>query len=149
MVGKRRQHRKAEFDTRTRITGGKYRSICRAVFRRQFREKLSKRKEIPSVQSARPQYWFNVSLGRSGIHLSNTANTFDNKIGVRVYIRSKVASAALPQLLQMKEEIETEIGEKLEWDPNPENQDKIISFNRDANLHGFISSALICVNIRH
>ena len=100
----------------------------------QFREKLSKRKEIPSVQSARPQYWFNVSLGRSGVHLSNTANTFDNKIGVRVYIRSKVASAALPQLLQVKEEIEAEIGEKLEWDPNPENQDKIISFNRDADL---------------
>ena len=35
-----------------------------------FREKLSKRKEIPSVQSARPQYWFDVSLGRLGIHLS-------------------------------------------------------------------------------
>jgi hypothetical protein len=99
-----------------------------------FREKLSKRKEIPSVQSARPQYWFDVSLGRSGIHLSNTANTFDNKIGVRVYISNKVASVALPQLLQMKEEIEAEIGEKLEWDPNPENLDKTIGLKRDADL---------------
>jgi len=99
-----------------------------------FREKLSKRKEIPSVQSARPQYWFDVSLGRSGIHLSNTANTFDNKIGVRVYIGNKVANVALPQLLQMKEEIEAEIGEKLEWDPNPENLDKTIGLKRDADL---------------
>ena len=99
-----------------------------------FREKLSKRKEIPSVQSARPQYWFDVSLGRSGIHLSNTANTFDNKIGVRVYISNKVANVALPQLLQMKEEIEAEIGEKLEWDPNPENLDKTIGLKRDADL---------------
>ena len=99
-----------------------------------FREKLSKRKEIPSVQSARPQYQFDVSLGRSGIHLSNTANTSDNKIGVRVYIGNKVASVALPQLLQMKEEIETEIGEKLEWDPNPENLDKTIALIRDADL---------------
>ena len=99
-----------------------------------FREKLSKRKEIPSVQSARPQYWFDVSLGRSGIHLSNIANTFDNKIGVRVYISNKVASVALPQLLQMKEEIEAEIGEKLEWDPNPENLDKTIGLKRDADL---------------
>ena len=99
-----------------------------------FREKLSKRKEIPSVQSARPQYWFDVSLGRSGIHLSNTANTFDNKIGVRVYISNKVASVALPQLLQMKEVIEAEIGEKLEWDPNPENLDKTIGLKRDADL---------------
>jgi hypothetical protein len=100
----------------------------------QFREKLSKLKEIPSVQSARPQYWFDVSLGRSGIHLSNTANTFDNKIGVRVYIGNKVASVALLQLLQMKEEIEAEIGEKLEWDPNPENLDKTIGLKRDADL---------------
>ena len=100
----------------------------------QFREKLSKLKEIPSVQSARPQYWFDVSLGRSGIHLSNTANTFDNKIGVRVYIGNKVANVALPQLLQMKEEIEAEIGEKLEWDPNPENLDKTIGLKRDADL---------------
>lgn len=99
-----------------------------------FREKLSKRKEIPSVQSARPQYWFDVSLGRSGIHLSNTANTFDNKIGVRVYIGNKVANVALPQLLQMREEIEAEIGEKLEWDPNPENLDKTIGLKRDADL---------------
>jgi len=99
-----------------------------------FREKLSKRKEIPSVQSARPRYWFNVSLGRSGIHLSNTANTFDNKIGVRVYIGNKVANVALPQLLQMREEIEAEIGEKLEWDPNPENLDKTIGLKRDADL---------------
>ncbi|VUT25440.1 MAG: hypothetical protein MOIL_01054 [Candidatus Methanolliviera sp. GoM_oil] len=99
-----------------------------------FREKLSKRKEIPSVQSARPQYWFDVSLGRSGINLSNTANTSDNKIGVRVYIGNKVASVALPQLLQMKEEIEAEIGEKLEWDPNPENLDKTIGLKRDADL---------------
>lgn len=99
-----------------------------------FREKLSKRKEIPSVQSARPQYWFDVSLGRSGIHLSNTANTSDNKIGVRVYIANKVANVALPQLLQMKEEIEAEIGEKLEWDPNPENLDKTIGLKRDADL---------------
>ena len=100
-----------------------------------FREKLmSKRKEIPSVQSARPQYWFDVSLGRSGIHLSNTANTSDNKSGVRVYIENKVASVALPQLLQMKEEIETEIGVGLEWDPNPENLDKTIGLKRDADL---------------
>ena len=51
-----------------------------------------------------------------------------------VVIENKVASVALPQLLQMKEEIEAEIGVGLEWDPNPENQDKIISFNQDADL---------------
>ena len=41
---------------------------------------------------------------------------------------------ALPQLLQMKEVIEAEIGEKLERDPNPENLDKTIGLKRDADL---------------
>ena len=51
-----------------------------------------------------------------------------------VVIENKVASVALPQLLQMKEEIEAEIAEKLEWDPNPENLDKTIGLKRDADL---------------
>ena len=34
----------------------------------------------------------------------------------------------------MREEIEAEIGEKLEWDPNPENLDKTIGLKRDADL---------------
>jgi len=34
----------------------------------------------------------------------------------------------------MREVIEAEIGEKLEWDPNPENLDKTIGLKRDADL---------------
>lgn len=50
-----------------------------------FRDRLAKCKEIPNVQTPRPQYWYDVSLGKAGINLSNIANTYDNKIGVRVY----------------------------------------------------------------
>lgn len=99
-----------------------------------FREKLKEQPEIPSVQTARPQYWYDVSLGRSGIHLSNIASTTYNQIGVRVYIHNKIADNALNQLMQYKDEIESEIGEKLEWNPNPDNRDKIISLKRDANI---------------
>jgi hypothetical protein len=99
-----------------------------------FREKLKNSKKVPSVQSARPQYWYDVSLGRSGIHLSNTMNTSDNIIGVRVYISNKIAKSALPQLLEMKGEIEEEIGCKLEWDPNPENSDKSIRLQKEVDL---------------
>lgn len=99
-----------------------------------FRERLKNHPEIPSVQTARPQYWYDVSLGRSGINLSNIASTSSNQIGVRVYINNKIADSALDQLLKYKEEIESEIGAELQWNPNPENRDKIISLRRDANL---------------
>ncbi len=98
------------------------------------RDKLLESKVIPSAQKARPQYWFDVALGRSGIVLSNVANTYENRIGVRTYISNKIADVVLPQLLEQREEIEREIGAKLEWDPNPEARDKIIRISRSANL---------------
>lgn len=99
-----------------------------------FRARLLEMGKLPSVQSARPQYWYDVSLGRSGINLSNIANTYDKHIGVRVYISNKVTDAALPQLMEMKNEIEQEIGSNLQWDPNPENRDKIIALTKDADI---------------
>lgn len=99
-----------------------------------FREKLKEHPDIPSVQTARPQYWYDVSLGRSGIHLSNIASILSNQIGVRVYIHNKIAESALSQLEMYKGEIEAEIGEKLQWNPNPNNRDKIISLKRNADL---------------
>jgi Domain of unknown function (DUF4268) len=99
-----------------------------------FRDKLLEQKVVSSVQTPRPQYWFDVALGRSNIHLWNTANTTDGRIGVRVYIGNKIADAALPQLLAEREAIESEIGEKLQWNPNPDNFDKII-LSRDADLN--------------
>jgi hypothetical protein len=99
-----------------------------------FRDRLAKCKEIPNVQTPRPQYWYDVSLGKAGINLSNIANTYDNKIGVRVYISNRVADIALPQLIEKKQIIEEEIGEELLWDPHPQNRDKVIGLYLDANL---------------
>ena len=46
----------------------------------------------------------------------------------------KGGQAALAQLLAEKEEIESEIGETLTWDPNPDARDKTIVIYRDADL---------------
>lgn len=100
----------------------------------QFRARLIETNKLPSVQAARPQYWYDVSLGRAHINLSNIVNTYDNKIGVRVYISNKIASAALPQLMDMRSEIEAEIGFELDWNPNPENRDKVIACLYDADM---------------
>jgi hypothetical protein len=100
-----------------------------------FREKLLEQKTVVSAQTPRPQYWFDVPLGRAGIHLSNIANTSDGRIGVRVYISNKIADVALPKLEEERKQIEAEIGEPLQWNPSPDNLDKIILLARDADLY--------------
>ena len=100
-----------------------------------FREQLLKHKVVPSAQTPRPQYWFDISLGRSNLHLSCIANTWEGRIGVRVYIGNKIADLALPQLEAQRKEIEAEIGEPLKWNPYPEKQDKIIVLDRMVDLH--------------
>ncbi len=100
-----------------------------------FREKLLATKELPSVQSARPQAWFDVALGRSGIFISNNVNTWDNKITLKVYISHKVADIYLPKLIEQKVEIEEEIGERLIWNPFPEKLDKTIILYKDFDLN--------------
>ena len=99
-----------------------------------FREALLDRKIVSSAQTPRPQYWFDVALGRSNIHLSSIANTYDNRIGVRVYIGNKIADMALPQLEAERLAIESEIGQPLQWNPNPDNKDKIILLDRKVDL---------------
>jgi Domain of unknown function (DUF4268) len=67
--------------------------------------------------------------------LSNIANISDNRIGVRVYLTHRLGGdTALAQLLRQKQEIEKEIGQTLQWNPNPENRDKIIVIYREADL---------------
>lgn len=51
-----------------------------------------------------------------------------------MYISNKVANLALPQLEARQKEIEAEIGEPLKWNPNPDNQDKIVVLDRAADL---------------
>lgn len=101
----------------------------------EFRKRLTDCKEMPSPgQSPRPQYWYDVPLGKSGIVISNTCNTYDKRLGVRVYISNRIADQALPQLLDRKQEIESEIGEQLVWDPHPNNRDKVIVVYLDADI---------------
>jgi hypothetical protein len=95
-------------------------------FWNKFKDRIAKTKKIPSLQTPRPQYWFDITLGKSNIHISNTCNTDDNTVGVRVYIGNKIADSMLPFLESKKKEIETEIEQELSWNPNPDNRDKVI-----------------------
>jgi hypothetical protein len=99
-----------------------------------FRDSLAKTKKIPSLQTPRPQYWFSVSLGKSSIHISNTCNTNDNTVGVRIYISNRIADTMFPYLVGKQAEIEKEIGHPLSWNPNPDTRDKIILLHLKTDL---------------
>lgn len=99
-----------------------------------FRQRLLDKKIVLSTQTPRPQYWFDVPLGRANIFLSNIVNTTGSRIGVRVYLRNQIAAPALEQLEQQKKAIEDEIGQSLAWNPTPESRDKIIGLFRTVDL---------------
>ncbi|MCH8854247.1 MAG: DUF4268 domain-containing protein [Planctomycetes bacterium] len=100
----------------------------------EVREALQTARAAPSLQTPRPQYWYEVAIGRSYFVLSLIANTHENRIGIRVYMNHRVADQALALLEKEREQIENEIGAKLLWNPNPENRDKIIALYRQADL---------------
>lgn len=101
--------------------------LIQLEFWQMFRERLELSQKFRSLQTPRPQYWYSVTIGKSGIHLSNTFNTNQNKVGIRVYIRSQNVDEWLPYFQSHKAEIEEFIGSKLKWNPNPDNSDKIIA----------------------
>jgi hypothetical protein len=65
-----------------------------------FEEKLRSTQAVPSTQTPKPRYWFNVSLGKSGIFLSNIANTWDKRIGLRIYMRVYIANQRYRRAVQ-------------------------------------------------
>lgn len=101
----------------------------------EFREKLLQTGKFVSAQKADPKYWFDVSLGRTGIHLSAFVNTSDDRLGLRVYLSNRHnGKLAIKQLIEQKDAIERELGEALEWDPNPSARDKVIVLRRNVNV---------------
>ena len=71
-------------------------------FWRAFSETLIKRKVVNTTQTPKPRNGFNIPLGKVGIHLSSIVDTWDNKIGIRVYIRHRYAEAALEHFFAEK-----------------------------------------------
>jgi hypothetical protein len=100
----------------------------------EVRKHLDRTGNFPTLQKPGGRYWFDIALGRANIHLSLFANTWDKRIGVRVYLGHQVADRALEQLLPQRSEIEREVGSALEWNPHPEKRDQTIRLVRDGDI---------------
>ncbi len=92
-----------------------------------FCGKLQETKHISKLQTPKGRYWYDVSIGKSYIHLSNICNTWNNIVGVRLYIENKMANVYFPALLARKEEINKALGFEPTWDANPTAKDKTIA----------------------
>lgn len=99
-----------------------------------FRDKLQETNQIATLQTPRPQYWFDVTIGKTYTHLSATCNTSENIVGVKVYVGNKIAGRMFPFLENRKDDIERQIGQRLVWNPFPEKQDKIIILEYPTDL---------------
>lgn len=99
-----------------------------------FRDKLKATKKIPSLQTPKARYWYDIRLGRSQILLSNVCNTQKNFVGVKLYIRKPSVEKYFPALIARKSEINLALGSEPVWDANPSAQDKTIALFYQANL---------------
>lgn len=87
--------------------------IKQLEFWTQFKEFSRERQTKLHLQKSYPQHWTNISIGTSVAHVSLTIHSLENQFGVELYIpRDK---GLYQKLVNHKEEIEAEIGEKAIW----------------------------------
>lgn len=98
------------------------------------RASLLKTGKFTSLQSPRPKHWFDIALGRSGIHMSLTVNTMERWVRARIIFTSDNGGHGLELLLAQRRAIEAELGCVLEWNPHPEKRQKTIRISRPASL---------------
>lgn len=79
----------------------------------EFKEYAKRQQTKLRLQKSYPQHWTNISIGSSDAHISLTINTREGAFGAELYIPDNKELYA--KLLQSKDQIEAELGEKPEW----------------------------------
>ena len=86
-------------------------------------------------QKPRPQHWLNNTIGRSGFGLNISANTRDERLGVELWIPGLEAKRHFANLLEQKENIESQLGFGLDWQELPEAIGcRIVTWYPDASI---------------
>ena len=66
-----------------------------------------------------PQHWYNVTIGKSGVHISLTIRPSKGDVGCELYIDFEHATEMFQAFEGEKDEISAAIGPDLEWLPLP------------------------------
>ena len=63
-------------------------------------------------RTPRPQHWYEISIGKSGVHLSLTRNTRENNVGTEIWINDD--ESLFEKLFENKDRFES-VGLELDW----------------------------------
>lgn len=91
------------------------RKILQKEFWTEFRKYVLSQKTFIKPTKPRPQHWMNIAIGRSKFHLSAIIMVKEEAITVDLWIKGPSRYAHYKLLEDEKEQIESEIGEKLIW----------------------------------
>lgn len=84
------------------------------------------------LQKSYPKHWTNISIGNSGAYISLTINSRENLFGTELYVPDN--KELYRQLADHKDEIENELGEKVEWMELQEKKASRIKVSRSGNF---------------
>jgi len=87
--------------------------VLQLDFWNKFKEYASANKTKLKLRKADPQHWFNISYGSSESHICLTLNTRESQIACEIYIDD--SKELFNHLFSNKDNIEKDLGEKLEW----------------------------------
>ena len=105
----------------------------RVEFWNQFNNVLIERGKPFNVRKATTDHWYNVAIGTSDAHIAITLINKDSVIGVELYITDN--KELFDKLYQKKEDIENDLGFKLDWRRlNNSKASRIVTFIKELNF---------------
>lgn len=105
----------------------------RLEFWNQFNNVLIERGKPFNVRKATTDHWYNVAIGTSDAHIDITLVNKDSVIGVELYITDN--KELFDKLYQRKDEIENDLGLKLDWRRlNNSKASRIVTFIKGLNF---------------
>ena len=105
----------------------------RLEFWNQFNNVLVERGKPFNVRKATTDHWYNVAIGTSNAHIDITLVNKDSVIGVELYITDN--KEFFDMLYQRKDEIENDLGFKLDWRRlNNSKASRIVTFIKGLNF---------------
>lgn len=105
----------------------------RLEFWNQFNNVLVERGKPFNIRKATTDHWYNVAIGTSDAHIDITLVNKDSVIGVELYITDN--KELFDKLYQKKDEIEADLGFKLDWRRlNNSKASRIVTFIKGLNF---------------
>ena len=92
--------------------------LMQLEFWNHFKEYVKEKGTSLKLRKASPQHWYDISIGLPDAQISLTLNTQSKTIACEIYISD--SKDAYQKFFAKKDEIEQDLGEKLEWMELPE-----------------------------